>query len=339
MEYNYWISEGLSDSCKFDSAHLIHISLLVAYISLNLLIPILLTKVSGTYYLKISQSILLKKQTPMTMTFWAAIIILTVTNTFCLLLSILQYVISNLAIGPHAKDYFNYSGTSLYMDCMAAFATRIIIIPLVYILELLIAARIPKDTGLPIPSVVQKTLFCCPCFSSSMRSKIIQTLVVWHIMMFIQGLAMSAIPIGIFLLIDPLWSILVLGLFACIILFAVVLVAYLLYQCTTNQSQEHRCKRYTIISLKITGIILSLLVIFHLLVVYIIVISISGGAIGFLASFLPPVILSIIGLCLKKKISGRSFQETPNYVHATQEEVQMNAVSDTEPLIDFKDAV
>ena len=339
MEYSFWITDGISDSCGgFDTIRAIHISLLVAYISLNVLIPIILMKVSATYYFKISRNILMKKQTPASITFWAAVVVLSVTNTLYLIVSILLYVERNFAVGPHAKDYSKYHGpgANLYSDCMAAFAARIVIIPFVYTLELLIAVYIPKDTGLPIPSAVHNIFFCCRCFSSSMRSKIIQTLAIWQIMIFIQGLTMNVIPIGIFLLIDPLWSMSVLGTFACILLVAVVIVAYLMHQCRAKRSQRHRCKRYTTTCIKITGSILSSLICIPLLVVYMMVITVSGGAIGFLGSFLPPVTLSVIGWCLKKKLSERSFQETSFSAHAPQE-VQLS--SDTEPLVDLKDAV
>ena len=311
MQYNYWVTEGISDSCKFDTVHIVRTSLLIAYISLSLLIPIFLVKFGKIYYFEISQKI--RTVTPTSILIWAATIVIVTINTICFECSIFLYVKQRLQY----VSIFNTEDTGFYNDWMAAFAARSIITPLVYIFELLIAARIPKDTGLPIPSVIQKTLFCCPCFSSSMQSKIIQTLAVWHIMIFIQNLTVNAIPITIFLLIEPLWSISVLGVFACFILFAVVLVAYLLYQCTTNQSQEHRCKRYTIICLKITGMILSLLITFHLIAVYFIVINASGGAIGFLASFLPPAILSLIGWYLKKKIKVQVPQEEGQMSEAT----------------------
>ena len=337
LEYSFWATEGISDSCSgLDTIHAIHISLLVAYISLNLLIPIMVTKVSATYYLKISQNILMKKQTPASITFWAAVVVLSALNTVYLILSISLYAEGNISVGPHVKQYINYPGTNFYTDCMAAFAARIVIIPLVYTLELLIAARIPKDTGLPIPSAIHNIFFCCRCFSSSMRSKIIQTLAIWQIMIFIQGLTMNVIPVGIFFLINPVWSLSVLGTYACVLLVAVVIVAHLMHQCTAKRSQKHRCKRYTTTCLQITGSILSFLLCFHLLAVYLMVIRVSGGAIGFLGSFLPPVTLSVIGWCLKKKLSERSFQETSFSAHEPQE-VQLS--SDTEPLIDLKDAV
>ena len=335
LEDNYWTTEGISDSCGLDTLRIIHISLLIAYISLNILIPIILTKVSATYYLKISQNILMKKRTPMSITFWAATAVLSAMNTIHIPLSISLYV-KKTSIG-HAKDYSNYPGTNLYSDCMAAFVAKIVILPLTCILELLIAVHIPKDTGLPIPSAIRNMLFCCRCFSRSTQSKIIQTLAICHIMIFIQGLAMTAIPIAILFIVDPLWSLSVLGTVACVLLVAVIIVAYLMYHCTVKRSQQHRCKRYTATCLKITGSILSFSICFPLLIVYMVIITVSGGAIGFLASFLPPVILSVIGWCLKKKLSEKSFPETSIKVHAPQEEIQLS--SDTEPLIDLKDAV
>ena len=231
----------------------------------------------------------------------------------------------------HAKLYFRTWSTNLYSDEMATLAARITLLPLVYTLELLIAANIPKDTGLPIPSVIQRMFFCCLCFSSNIQSKIIQTLAVWNIMIFIQSLTTSAITVGVFFLIIPLWVISVLGAIACCFLFAVVVVAYLLYRCTINRNQKCSCKRFTI---NCTGIFLSFLIVLTLLSVYFLMTyKISGGVTGLLVSFLPPVVLSLIGWCVKKTISGTNFQANSNNTHAP-EKVQMDPLGETVPLID-----
>ena len=231
--------------------------------------------------------------------YWAVVIVIGFWNTFNFILSIYVYMESN------AKLYFGTGSTSIYSDGMAALAARITLLPLVYTLELLIAAHIPKDTGLPIPSVIQRMFFCCLCFSSSIQSKIVQTLAVWNIMIFIQSLTTNAITVGVFFLISPLWVISVLGAIACCFLFAVVVVAYLLHHCTTNRNQKCSCKRCAINCLSFTGLFLSFLIVSTVLSVYILMVyKIIGGVSGFLVSLLPPVILSLIGWCIKKIISG-----------------------------------
>ena len=200
----------------------------------------------------------------------------------------------------NVKFYFSVGSKSLYSDGMAVLAARITLLPLVYTLELLIAAHIPKDTRLPIPSVIQRMFFCCLCFSSSIQSKIIQTLAVWNIMIFIQSLTTNAITVGVFFLISPLWVISVLGAIACCFLFAVIVVAYLLHHCTTNRNRKCSCKRFTI---NCTGIFLSFLIVLTLLRINVLLngIQISGGVTVFLVSFLPPVVLSLIGCVLRRQ--------------------------------------
>ena len=326
MRYNYWATEGISDTCKFDTLQATRILLLVLYLSLNLLVPVLLAKFGTTCYCKASQSML--ASTPTFLMHWAVVIVIVLCNTLNLISSIWAYK------EWHTDIYFRAGSTSLYSDGMAALAARITLLPLVYTLELLIAAHIPKDTGLPIPSVIQRMFFCCLCFSSSFQSKIIQTLAVWQIMIFIQSLTTNAITVGVFFLISPLWVILILGLFACCLLFAVVVVAYLLHHCTTYQNQKCSCKRFAINCLSFTGIFLSFLIVLTLLSVYILMAyKISGGVTGYLVSFLPPVILSLIGWCVKKKISGMNFQ-APSYNTHAPEEVQMDPLGETDPLID-----
>ena len=271
--------------------------------------------------------------TPTFLMCWAVVIVIVLGNMFALIVSIHIYKESE------AKLYFRTGNTSTFSDGMAALVTKITLLPLVYTLELLIAALIPKDTGLPIPSVIQRMFFCCLCFSSSIQSKIIQTLAVWNIMIFIQSITINAITVGIFFLISPLWVISILGAIACCLLFAVVVVAYLLHHCTTNRNQKCSCKRFAINCLSFTGIFLSFLIVFTLLSVYILMAyKISGGVTGFLVSLLPPVILSLIGWCVKKTISGMSFQATSYNTYAA-EKVHMDPLGETDPLIDLKDAV
>ena len=326
MRYNYWATEEISDSCKFDSVQTTRILLLVLYLSLNLLIPVLLAKFGATCYRKASQSMLASRLT--LLMYWAVVIVMGFCNALNLIGSICAYKENN------AKIYFRAGNTSLYSDGMIALAARFTLLPLVYTVELLIAAHIPKDTGLPIPSVIQRMFFCCLCFSSSIQSKIIQTLAVWNIMIFIQSLTTNAITVGVFFLISPLWVISVLGIFACCLLFAVVTVAYLLHHCTTSRNQKFSCKRYAMNCLTFTGIFLSFVIILTLLSVYFLMVyKISGGVTGLLVSFLPPVVLSLIGWCIKKTISGKNFQATSYNTHAP-EEVQMDPLGETKPLID-----
>ena len=325
LRYNYWATEGISDSCKLDTTRTTRILLLVLYLSLNLLVPVLLVKFGATCYRKASQSMLASR--PTFLLYWAVVIVAVCCNSLNLIVSICVYKEGN------SKLYLRAGSTSIYSDGKATLAARFTLLPLVYTLELLIAAHIPKDTGLSIPSAIQRMFFCCLCFSSNAQSKIIQTLAVWNIMIFIQSLTINAITVGVFFLISPLWVILVLGLFACCLLFAVIVVAYLLHHCTTNRNQKCSCKRFAMKCLSFIGILLSFLIVLTLLSVYIIMVyKISGGVTGFLVSFLPPIILSFIGWCVKKTISGTNFQATSNSTHA-HEEVQMDP-HETDPLID-----
>ena len=326
LRFNYWATEEISNSCKFDSVQATRILLFVLYLTLNILVPVLLAKFGATRYRKASQTMHASRLT--VLMYWAVVIVIVFCNTLTLIGAV--HVHKN----GHIKNFFKTRSTSLYRDEMVAFAARITLLPLVYILELLIAAHIPKDTGLPIPSVVQRTFFCCLCFSSSIQSKIIQTLAVWNIMIFIQSLTTNAITVCVFFLIIPLWVILVLGAIACSFLFAVIVVAYLLHHCTLIRNQKCSCKRFTINSLSFIGIFLLFIIVSTLLSVYMLMVyKISGGVTGFLVSFLPPVVLSLIGWCVKKTIWRRNSQATFNGTHAP-EEVQMDPLGETDPLME-----
>ena len=171
MKYEYWVTEGISDSCKLDSFGATRILLLVLYLSLNLLVPLLLAKFGTTCYHKACQSMLASR--PKFLLYWAVVIVIVFGNSLTLTMSARMYI--------HQRDRkidSRIGSTGLYSDGIFASTAWIILLPLVYTLELLIAAHTPKDTGLPIPSVVQGMFFCCLCFSSNAQSKIIQTLAV-----------------------------------------------------------------------------------------------------------------------------------------------------------------
>ena len=155
LRYSYWITEGISDTCKFDTLQTTRILLLVLYLSLNLLVPVLLAKFGATCYRKASQSML--ASTPTFLMCWAVVIVIVLYNTLNIIGSMFVYM------EYKAKLYFMARNTSLYSDGMAAFGARITLFPLVYTLELLIAAHIPKDTGLPIYLLSFKGCFSAVC--------------------------------------------------------------------------------------------------------------------------------------------------------------------------------
>ena len=147
---------------------------------MNLLVPVLLAKFGATSYRKANQRMLKSRLT--FLMYWAVTIVILLWNTSNLIASAYVYIESK-----GARFYPVTGSINTYSDEMATLAARITLLPLVYLLELLIAAYIPKDTGLLTPSVIQRMFFCCLCFSSSIQSKIIQTLAVWNIMIFIHN--------------------------------------------------------------------------------------------------------------------------------------------------------
>jgi len=180
---------------------------------------------------------------------WATAVVLSGFNTLILTASLaLEYsgypLITGECISYQEHSCKDLHSTDLYTDLMAAVIARILLLPLALMVEFIIAVRIFKDTSVPIPAAIEKLCWCffC-CFSHNTRSKIIQTFVLWHLMIGLQLVAVSAIPLSITTIVSPGYTIPLIAITVSVILCFIVSVTHLLHPATTYKQATSSCQR------------------------------------------------------------------------------------------------
>ena len=243
--------------------------------------------------------------------YWATAVVLGGFNTLTLIGSVAGYrgipKTGVCIIHPETRWCKDLRNTDMYTDLMAAVIAKIVLLPLALMAEFIIAARILKDTSVPIPAAIEMSCCCFfRCFSHKVRSKIIQTFALWHLMVSLQLVAMGAIPLSIVAIVGPGYTIPLLAMVLSIVLCFIISVAHLLKPATTNNDTTSRCR--SVVTIKIVQLLRVITffgVLFALASVYLAMLtyglSSRKGATGFIFPLLPYLPLSAIGYYIKRK--------------------------------------
>ena len=183
--------------------------------------------------------------------------------------------------------------------------------------DILVAICIPKSAEFPIPYLAYFLSFplCCTCcccrycccsschHSKQLRSKWIQTLALTSLLLFTQFIALSVLPTILWAFVFPVQTLSVTTLFAAAIFCVIALIAVLLRnigQITCSRRCRDNCS--TLQPLLILMVTLFLVIMILSFYIYIKLISgIKTNQVGgFIASFLPSAILTIIGWFVTK---------------------------------------
>ena len=275
--------------------------------------------------------------------YWATAVVLAFSNTLTLIASLLLYsrhpTTGTCIVYSETKLCKNLRSTDMYIDLKAAVVAKVLLLPLALMVEFIIAARIFKDTSIPIPAAVQKS-FCCffRCFSYKIRSKIIQTFALWHLMVSLQLVAMSAIPISIATIVSPGHTIPLLAIVVSVALCLIISGAYVLQpentnEITTSSSQSRRTgiKIFRLLRvITLFGLFIMLVITYLIMLKY--GVSSRKGAAGYIFPLLPYLPLSAIGYYIKRKFFsgeassnnsgcyGRSFKHCENISNSVPDE-------------------
>ena len=266
--------------------------------------------------------------------FWALILFTTGWNTIASISYTVSYGIILHQMRAHCFITDPTSNcppdlpTILYRDDLLAYITKVVTLLITLVVYLLLAACTPKVSRYPIPYSIQKLcccLSCVCCCCRSAHSKIIQTIVLWNILLFIHYIAMTTIPIGTFLLLAPARTILVLVTYDIFLLSIPVVIAHILEfvnsrrRNTVNRSPAtcmYQC-------IQLTATIALLLLVAIVLAIYakfLLIGADTRGVYGIVWSILPSFILSLVGWYMKWKFSRQQeLQEVLNSGYSTLE--------------------
>ena len=363
IKHDFWIAEEIHHSDKRNIPHFIRISLLALFIFLNILVVMVSAQFAHHCYNKLKQAAISSDH--LLPIYWATAVVLGGFNTLILIFSLAQYSSHPLTgvciIYPETSLCKDLRNTDMYADLMAAVIAKILLLPLALIVEFIIAARIFKDTSVPIPAAIEKSCCCFfRCFSHKIRSKIVQTFALWHLMVSLQLAAMSAIPLSIVAIVSPEVTIPLLATVLSFILCSIISVAHLLQPATTKEDTTSSCQRRAGIKivrlLKVItffGVLIALASVYFAMLRY--GLSSRKGAAGYIFPLLPYLPLSAIGYYIKRKFFsnevnsdcyGRSFEHSTNISRSVPDEgrlmkqqlvdnSQESQLEDTQALIDL----
>lgn len=292
----------------------IRVTILCLFISLNVVMPFILGRITFLFYQKVMANTWVIKS--LQYVFWAPCLSLSMFNAAYLYVSVKYYQgfhipeITKCIIAVHGHPCDIPPDTNLYKHLEMTFIAKAVIFPFALLLDFFIAVVTMKSAEYPKPPCVMRILVYCCCDSwRNFLIKAIQTMALYQILFFVQVIAITTIPTFVFFFVSFFSTILVVGIEIFVVVASILMVAYCLYSCEflSNATSSRS------ISLKTCGAILfrsfvfvtSFTMILALLYLYNLMYH-SGidktGAQGLIFSLLPSILLSFAGWALKKKL-------------------------------------
>ena len=250
--------------------------------------------------------------------------------------------VCNIALLFYETPVVNY----VYLGYGRLLTIKIAMMFLLMVLDILVTICIPKSTEFPTPilAYVFSVLLCfsgccsicCVCsrHSRQLYSKWIQTLALTSLFIFAQFIALSALPTIIWAFVFPIQTLAVIAFFVAALFCMTALIALLL-----RNIGQVACSRRCLGSWSIMQLLLIPMVLLFLAIVilsfYLYLQCTSGVKTnqvgGFIASFLPSAILTIIGWFVTK---GNVFKQMlPQESDSTSNTLQVDPPTEETPLI------
>ena len=292
------------------SAHSYRLSLLCAFIFLNILTPFALAKSVSLYYPKIIAES--STEDFMKCLYWATAIMAFFCNTLYAVTSIRRPfenrprpAIASCIIHPYCSIP---SDTNIYKDEFGTVIAVVTIVPIAVFIELLLSICAVKYI---FSQRSQRSDHQC-----SWKYYLLQTvhvLALWNILIALQIFTMIVLPLLILLLIHPKVTVLYIIILLTLLVSLILIAAYLLYWCWQPSRRacmnELHCGttfvRFVVLIL-VLGLIMTLITLYELLLTA--QAHIEIGLKGIVLSLLPSFPLSALGWYLKKKSQKRPKQ-------------------------------
>ena len=289
-------------------AHVYRLSLLCAFIFLNILTPVALAKSVSLYFPKIVAKS--SKGDFMGCLYWAAAVITFVFNTLYTALSIRDYFFHGKTANTSCLIHHIClipSDTYIYNDEVITLVAMLIVIVSAVFIELLLSIYAVKSQ---FNGQRNRHFWKCCLFQT------VHVFALWNILITLQLFTKVVIPVCVLLLIHPQVTVLYIAFLLMVPACIIFIAAYLLYHC--QQPRREICCKKTNCRLKsvqlllmivILGLIMTLLMSYELLLMM--QAEVGTGIKGLLLSLLPSFPLSAIGWYLKRR-SQKKAQQTLN---------------------------
>ena len=299
-------------------ASFFRLTLLLAFIFLNILTLATLAKSVSLYYQSIRNRIAASEY--VRCLYWAAAIVAFFCNIAYIAASLThQFSRGHPAITRCIIHLANYncsipSDTNIYRDEVLTLVGKLTIIPIAVFIELFVSISVVRSYS-PTPNFAWKQ-----CLLQT-----VHVIALWNIQTALQLLAMVVTPICVLLLVHPQETILLSLLIVITPVVLTLIVAYILYQCRysdvcCNSSNCLTTLVYFVLISAIMGLIIAIFALYE--TVLIVQAEIGTGVKGLVLSLLPLLPLSAIGWYIIQRCQGRV---SIDYIEQEQEHEHLEA--------------
>ena len=302
ISYNEYVAESYEGSGTLNQ--FFHLSLLFAFMLLNICIPLFLAKSIPLYYPKIRAK--LSTGDFMECLYWTTATMAFLCNILYTFLSVRhQFKEGHPTITPcllHMSQNCSIpSSTDVYHSEAFTLVAKVTIIPSAVFIELLISIYAIKFYS------TTQSRYGRQCYVWRLYFvKTFHVLALWNILIAIQLFGMIAIALCTVLLIHPQVTIFLLLLLAMILVSLTLCTSYLLYHCQ-QQRRRRNCNPkdcgtnflHSVLIITIMGLIVAFLAIYEVLLL--VQAQIGTGVKGLLLSLLPSFPLSALVWYLKRR--------------------------------------
>ena len=307
-EVGFLTSEGIQ-SHQREYAHYFSITFMIAFVAINLAIPFALVVLRNRLWSRVLLISHNNRSIHCTVIAFVA-----GHNIVYIVLYLYAYFLHPFQLYPVACILRHSSECSLpldsqhYKDQVMALKIKGIVTLLVLGTELLLAAHYSKKNIIPMPCSLLKHISPLIQF----LSKVLQTLFIWNVIVAVQIMVGSSlVPIGILLIVGPLYTISTIRILLTILVPLFICVHLIMSSFFGTCSLQHKCKTFFV---RIVGCFLftTLLVAAMSLYWLIILGSNNRGFKGTLLSFLPSILFSFTFWLIKKKLFCKGYTVLPN---------------------------
>ena len=278
------------------NVHYCRVALLCAFAFLNILTPIVLAKSLSWYYPRVRAVASGRHFTACL--YWAAALITFLCNVVYTAASLCNHfhnhpAITSCIIELSKRKCSIPSDTSLFKDEILTLVAKVTIIPIAVFVELVVSILTVRHHII----VGRRHYFWKHCLLET-----VHVIGLWNILIVLQIITMSAIPLCVLLLTHPQVTFLCLVLLIMVLVGLTAIVAYLMYQCQSPRRNIRHCgsifAHFTVI-ISTMGLIFSLLWLYEQMLVA--QVQVETGIMGIVLSLLPSLPLSALGWYVKRR--------------------------------------
>ena len=320
LSYNDYVTDSYY---SHTFAHSFQVSLLCAFVFLNILTLIVLAKSTPWYYSKIRA----KTSTGdfVGYLYWTTAFTTFVYNVGYTANSFWNHFGKNLPTITSCVIHLSNqhctipASTTIYKDEVLTLVAKVTIIPVAVFIELLISVYAVRHQFIAMRLRYNHGYR----YWKHYLLQSIHVLALWNIMITIQLATMTVIPLTVLLLTRPQETILMLMFLVIVLVGLTLIAAYLVYQCHEPRRKRIRCNVrhcgrtfvHFVSIIAVLGLVIELLVLYELMLF--VQVQIDTGVKGIVLSLLPSLPLSALGWYLKKRLQRRAA------ANADEEELQL----------------